>query len=125
MVKNKAFILTGCKNISKEDTDLINNSNIFKLCVNNANYKGNFRIFHDANYVNRIMEKYSEQLITSYHLYSSDIEVYDRPLGKVPTSSSSYSDATQFSRVLIAKITTKNGSPVDQELYDIGDPYYT
>lgn len=68
---NKAFVLTRCSDVGETEKQLINNSNIFKIAVNNANYKSNVRIFHDYSYYKYFIDNFTEPLITSYHAKQS------------------------------------------------------
>lgn len=63
----KAFVLTRCNTISEEDIQLIQSSDIFKICVNNAEYNCNYRLFHDYSHYANFVKYFPEPLITSYH----------------------------------------------------------
>ena len=53
------------------------------------------------------------------------IECYTEPISKLPKTSTgdTYSDSSQFARVIVAEITTSAGYPVKQIVYPIGDGY--
>ena len=63
----KAFVLTRCNTISEDDIQLIQSSDIFKICVNNAEYNCNYRLFHDYSHYENFVKYFPEPLITSYH----------------------------------------------------------
>lgn len=53
------------------------------------------------------------------------IECYPEPISKLPKTSTgdTYSDASQFSRVIVAEIETSAGYPIKQIVYPVGDGY--
>lgn len=67
----KAFVLTRCDSVLPEDVKIIQSSNIFKVCVNNASYNCNYRLFHDYSHYDGFVKYFSEPLITSYHALQS------------------------------------------------------
>ena len=53
------------------------------------------------------------------------IECYTEPISKLPKTltGDTYSDSSQFGRVIVAEIETSNGYPVKQTVYPVGDGY--
>ena len=53
------------------------------------------------------------------------IECYTEPISKLPKTSTgdTYSDSSQFARVIVAEIETSAGYPIKQTIYPVGDGY--
>jgi hypothetical protein len=68
----KGIILTNI-NISDEEKQLINNSKFFKVCVNWADYKCDYRLVKDRSGLRHIKKKYPCDYI--YHI-GVDLDVY-------------------------------------------------
>lgn len=59
----KCLILTRVETSTEEKT-LVNQSKLFKLAVNTANYKADLRLFHDSQYWQMYLDNYPETLVT-------------------------------------------------------------
>lgn len=67
-LNSKCLILTRCENVTEEEKQLIECSDIFKIAVNYAPYKSQTRLFHDYAFWQGYVSAFTEPLITSFHM---------------------------------------------------------
>lgn len=83
-IPEKVMILTKVP-VSVDTRDFVDSCDVFKICVNWCNFKGDVRIFHDADLYKWYEEKYTEPLIThNWVINKVDKSKYSLLYGSTP-----------------------------------------